>query len=331
MTAPTILVTAGIFSDCEPVAGEALRAAGYELKPAQPPGPLSESALIEQLQGCVAVIASTDPYTEAVFAACPKLRLVARWGIGYDCVDVAAATRHGVMVVNTPGLVTEAVAEMTLALMLGVARSLPACDRAVRAGQWPDVFSGQLFEQTLGLVGLGQIGQAVARRAAGFSMTLLAYDPYADADRAAELGVRLVDLPQLLAESDFVSLHCTLGPQTHHLIGRAELQAMKPTAYLINAGRGKLVDQTALVEALQQGWIAGAGLDVLEQEPPDPQDPLLQLEKAVLTPHCSSFTHQTVARVNRRVCENILQALGGVQPEALLNPEVWERQARHGD
>jgi phosphoglycerate dehydrogenase-like enzyme len=324
MAAPTILVTAGIFSDCEPVAGEALRAAGYELRPAQPPGPLSESALIEQLQGCVAVIASTDPYTEAVFAARPELKIVARWGIGYDSVDVAAATRHGVMVVNTPGLVTEAVADMTLALMLGVARSLPACDRAVRAGEWPAVFSGQLFDKTLGLVGLGQIGQAVARRAAGFSMTLLAHDPYADADRTAALGVRLIGLEELLRASDFVSLHCTMGPATQHLIGRAQLQAMKPTAYLINAGRGKLVDQAALVEALREGWIAGAGLDVLAEEPPDPQDPLLQLENVVLTPHCSSFTHDTVARVNQRVCENILQALGGVQPDALLNPEVWE-------
>lgn len=318
----TVLVTAGVFVERGEEACARVEAEGLTLKPA--PGPLAEAALIEQLQGCVAVIASMDPYTERVFAACPDLRVIARWGIGYDSVNVAAATRHGVMLINTPGAVTEAVADMTFALMLGAARRLPYCDAAVRAGQWPTVYSGQVYGKTLGLVGFGQIGQAVARRAAGFCMRVLATDPAADAAAAAALGVELVTLEQVLRESDYVSLHATLCAETRRMIGEEQLSLMKPTAYLINAGRGGLVDQKALTEALRTGRIAGAGLDVLDPEPPAPGDPILELPNVVFTPHCSSFTHDTVALVNTRVADNLLQALSGQRPRFLVNTEVWE-------
>lgn len=318
----TVLVTAGVFVERGEEACARVEAEGLTLKPA--PGPLAEAALIEQLQGCVAVIASMDPYTERVFAACPDLRVIARWGIGYDGVNVAAATRHGVMLINTPGAVTEAVADMTFALMLGAARRLPYCDAAVRAGQWPTVYSGQVYGKTLGLVGFGQIGQAVARRAAGFCMRVLATDPAADAAAAAALGVELVTLEQVLRESDYVSLHATLCAETRRMIGEEQLSLMKPTAYLINAGRGGLVDQKALTEALRTGRIAGAGLDVLDPEPPAPGDPILELPNVVFTPHCSSFTHDTVALVNTRVADNLLQALSGQRPRFLVNTEVWE-------
>ena len=317
-----VLVTAGIFIDSGPEAADPLREAGLIVKYPPRCGPLPEDELIEQLQGCVAVIASTDPYVERVFAACPELRVIARWGIGYDNVDVTAATRHGVMLLNTPGMVTEAVADMTFALILGIARRLPSCDQAVRRGAWPNVLSGQVFEKTLGLVGFGQIGQAVARRARGFSMRILTYDPYCEDGLCRDLEVERVSLEQLLAESDFFSLHCTMCEETRHLIGREQLRMMKPTAYLINAGRGGLVDQAALTEALRERWIAGAGLDVLAEEPPNPNDPLLKLDNVVLTPHCSSFTCDTVARVNRRVCENVIEALSGDRPRFLVNPEV---------
>ncbi|NPV48975.1 MAG: phosphoglycerate dehydrogenase [Armatimonadetes bacterium] len=321
----TVLVTAAVFVERGGEAKARLEAAGLTLKPAA--GPLSEETLIEQLQGCVAVIASMDPYTERVFAACPDLKVIARWGIGYDSVDVAAATRHGVMLINTPGTVTEAVADMTFALMLGVARRLPYCDAAVRSGEWPTVYSGQVFGKTLGLVGFGQIGQAVARRAAGFSMRVLATDPCADTAVARAMGVELATLEQVLRESDFVSLHATLCAETRRMIGAEQLSWMKPSAYLINAGRGGLVDQEALTEALRNGSIAGAGLDVLDPEPPAPGEPILELPNVVFTPHCSSFTHDTVALVNNRVADNLLEALSGHRPRFLVNAEVWEARS----
>lgn len=318
----TVLVTAGVFAERGGEAKARLEAAGLSLKPAV--GPLDEKTLIDQLQGCVAVIASMEPYTEKVFAACPELKVIARWGIGYDNVDVAAATRHGVMLVNTPGVVTEAVADMTFALLLGAARRLPYCDAAVRAGQWPTVYSGHVHGKTLGLVGFGQIGQAVARRAKGFSMRVLATDPRADAAVAQAMGVELATLEQVLRESDFVSLHATLCAETRGMIGAEQLSMMKPTAYLINAGRGGLVDQKALTEALRSGSLAGAGLDVLDPEPPAPGDAILELPNVVFTPHCSSFTHDTVALVNARVADNLTEALSGRRPRFLVNTEVWE-------
>lgn len=317
-----VLVTAGVLVKSGPDALQMLKDAGLTVK--IPAGGVGGDSLISELQGCVAVVAGNEPYDDAVFDACPELRVIARWGIGYDAIDVPAATRHGVMVINTPGLVTQAVADMTLALMLGVARQLPHCDRSVRAGEWPMVFSGQLWEKTLGLVGLGQIGQAVAHRARGFSMDVLVYDPYCENGVCEEHGAQEVSLEKLLQESDFVSLHCTMCPATRHLISAERLRLMKPTAYLINAGRGALVDEAALTQALREKWIAGAALDVMEQEPPEPNNPLFELDNVVLTPHCSSFTHDTMAKVNRQACQNVINALSNDPPASLLNPEVME-------
>ena len=278
-----VLVTAGILLKTGPEATAPLSDAGLTVKAPTGAEPLTPAGLIRELQGCAAVIAGNETYNDEVFDACPDLRVVARWGIGYDAVDVPAATRHGVMVINTPGLVTQAVADMTFALLLGIARQLPYCDRAVRAGEWPGVFSGQVWEKTLGLVGMGQIGQAVAHRARGFAMEILVFDPYCDEAVCSYFGAERVSLEEVLARSDFVSLHCTMCEQTRHLIDAARLRLMKPTAYLINAGRGGLVDQGALARALREHWIAGAALDVLGDEPPDPADPILALDNVVLT------------------------------------------------
>lgn len=317
-----ILITAGVFTRPGADGAECLRSHGLEPQLPQGSGPWDEDRVIAELQGCVAVVAGMEPYTDRVFAACPDLRFIARWGIGYDSIDVEAATRHGVMILNTPGVVTEAVADMTFALMLSIARQVPFGDRSVRAGQWPTIFSGQLFEKTLGVVGVGQIGQAVIRRAKGFSMRILAHDPYCEDGLCERLIVEEPSLEKLLAESDFVTLHCTMGPETRHLMNRDRFRLMKPTAYLINAGRGGLVDQAALTEALREGWIAGAGLDVLDPEPPDPNDPLLQLDNVVFMPHVSSFTHDTVVKVNQRVCENVFEALSGQPPRFVVNRDV---------
>ncbi|MCE5241520.1 phosphoglycerate dehydrogenase [bacterium] len=317
-----VLITAGAFRRLNNDGVACLESKGLTVQLPQGSGPMDEERLIAELEGCVAVVAGMEPYTERVFAARPELRVIARWGIGYDSVDVAAATRHGVMLVNTPGVVTEAVADMTLALMLGIARRLPYGDRSVRAGEWPTIFSGQVFGKVLGVVGLGQIGQAVIRRARGFSMRILGHDPYCEDGLCERLIIEEPTLEELLAESDFVTLHCTMCPDTRHLINRERLRLMKPTAYLINAGRGGLVDQAALAEALREGWIAGAAVDVLDPEPPDPNDPLLQLDNIVFMPHVSSFTYDTVAKVNERVCENLFEALSGQRPRFLVNAEM---------
>ncbi len=319
-----ILVAADVFWRLDKKAAQCLEAAGFSLK--EPSQPLTEETLRAELSDCVAVIAGTEPYTERVFAACPELRVIARWGVGYDNIDVAAATRYGIMVLNTPGVVTEAVADMTFALILGIARRLPQGDRAVREGQWPRIFSSLVYGKTLGVIGLGQIGQAVIRRAKGFDMRILGYDPYCEEDLCQRLIIADTPLEKLLAESDFVTLHCSLTPETTHLINRERLQLMKPTAYLINAGRGGLVDQAALTEALQKGWIAGAALDVLAQEPPDRNDPLLKLDNVLLMPHVSSFTYDTVQQVNEYVCANILAAFSGQQPRSIVNPEVLKQK-----
>lgn len=320
MPSGQVLITAGVLLQSGEDAIQMLQESGLTIK--VPSGALDEEGLIRNLQGCAAVIAGNEPYNDRVFDACPDLKVVARWGIGYDAVDVPAATRHGVQVINTPGLVTQAVADMTFALMLGIARRLPHCDQSVRAGQWPMVFSGQLWEKTLGLVGMGQIGQAVAHRARGFDMKILVFDPYCDESVCAYHGGEPASLERVLRESDFVSLHCTMCEETKHLMNAERLRMMKPTAYLINAGRGGLVDQTALTQALHEHVIAGAALDVFAEEPPQPNDPLFALDNVLLTPHCSSFTYDTMAKVNRQACQNVMDALTGVRPAALLNPEV---------
>ena len=320
MPSGQVLITAGVLVQSGPEAIRMLEESGLTVK--VPSGPLDGEGLIRNLQGCAAVIAGNEAYNDAVFDACPELKVVARWGIGYDAVDVPAATRHGVQVINTPGLVTQAVADMTFALMLGIARRLPYCDRSVRGAEWPMVFSGQVWEKTLGLIGMGQIGQAVAHRARGFNMRILVFDPYCDEGVCAHYGGEPVSLEGLLEQSDFVSLHCTMCPETKHLINAERLRMMKPTAYLINAGRGGLVDQAALAEALRERVIAGAALDVFAQEPPDAEDPLFGLDNVLVTPHCSSFTFDTMAKVNRQACQNVIDALSGERAAALLNPEV---------
>ena len=264
---------------------------------------------------------------EAVIAAAPRLRIVAVAAAGYNIVDVAAATRRGILVTNTPGVLTETTADMAWALMLGVARRVPESDRFVRAGKWTGVYWSQLMGTdvhgaTLGIVGLGRIGQAIARRAQGFGMRVLYHKRNRDLEAERSVGAEYRSKAELLREADFVVLSIPLSPETRHLIGAAELALMKPTAFLVNVARGPVVDEAALVEALRTKRIAGAGLDVFEEEP-KLHPGLLGLENLALTPHIGSASRATRLRMATRAAENCVAALEGHRPPNLVNPEAW--------
>jgi len=267
------------------------------------------------------------PIPEQVIAAAPRLRIVAVAAVGYNIVDVAAATRRGVLVTNTPGVLTDTTADMAWALMLGVARRVPESDRFVRAGKWTGVYWSQLMGAdvhgtTLGVIGLGRIGQAIARRAQGFGMRVLYHKRTPDPEAARSVGAEYRSKTDLLRESDFVVLSIPLTSETRHLIGAAELALMKPTAFLVNVARGPVVDEAALVEALRTKRIAGAGLDVFEEEP-KLHPGLLGLENLALTPHIGSASGATRRRMATRAAENCVAALEGHRPPDLVNPDAW--------
>ena len=269
----------------------------------------------------------TDTIDAEVFEACPHLKVVSNMAVGYNNIDVPEATRRGVLVTNTPGVLTEATADFTWALLLAAARRLGEGERLIREGNWHgwgplQLLGGEVNGKTLGLIGMGRIGQAVARRAGGFNMNILYYSRSAlDEKLAGELKARRVELDELLASSDFVSLHAPYTNQTHHLIDAGRLNRMKPTAYLVNTSRGPLVDEAALVAALQKGQIAGAGLDVYEKEP-ELYPGLTELDNVVLAPHLGSATHQTRGEMSRLAATNLVMALRGQRPLHPVNPEV---------
>jgi glyoxylate reductase len=250
--------------------------------------------------------------------------------VGYNNVDLAEATRRGIPVTNTPGVLTDTTADFAFALMMAVARRVVEGDKFTRAGRFhgwgPLMMVGtDVHGKTLGIVGFGRIGRAVAKRATGFDMRVLYFDRFrADEDTERALNASSVSLEQLLAESDFVSLHTDYNPETHHLIGAPELAAMKRGAYLINTARGAIVDEAALVEALKSGKLAGAGLDVFEREPQIHPE-LLTLDNAVLAPHIASASMETRTAMALMAAENLLAALRGERPPNVVNPEVYDR------
>jgi phosphoglycerate dehydrogenase-like enzyme len=317
-----ILVTANAFMESGEEAARPLLAAGAELVNAPRAGPLPEEELLRCLDGCDAVIGSSDPYSRAVLAASPRLRLIARWGVGVDNIDLAAATELGVAVTNAPGATTEAVADYTFAMLLGLARHLCPARELMASGGWGEFRGVAVWRKTLGIVGFGAIGRAVARRASGFAMPVLAYDPAVAPEVMAVAGVRSVPMRELLGEADFITLHAALTPDTTEMIDVAALRAMKPTAYLINAARGRLVDEAALLQALEEGWIAGAALDVYAEEPLPSSHPLRRLPNCLALPHNAFNTVETAAAVNQAVVENALAVMRGERPPGLVNTDL---------
>jgi D-3-phosphoglycerate dehydrogenase len=284
-----------------------------------------EDDVITLCRGADAILNTYARMTAKVIENLEHCRVIVRFGIGYDNVDVDAATRCGVMVANTTEYCIEEVADQAMAMLLACGRGLFPAGRIARDGTW-DLGKmpvlRRLGGQTLGLVGIGQIGKAVAARARGFGLRILAADPNVDEAAAREIGAELVGLDALLAESDYVSVHVPLMAATEGMIDAGVLAKMKPTAFLINVARGKIVNQAHLVRAVRRGDIAGAGLDVLEREPPDADDAITALDNVILTPHSAWYSEEARADMRRRAVGQVVGVLKGELPYSLINREV---------
>ena len=299
-----------------------------EVWPEETPPP--KSVLIEKVKEvdgiCCLLTDRID--REVIDAAGEQLKGISQVAVGYDNIDIEAATEKGIYVTNTPGVLTETTADYAFALLMATARRIAEADRYVRGGKWKIPWGlmmllGQdVWGKTIGIIGMGRIGSAVARRAKGMNMRILYYDIVRNKKIEEELGAEYVDLETLLKESDFVTLHVPLLPSTRHLINEDRLKLMKRTACLINTSRGPVVDEKALYKALKEGWIWAAGLDVWEKEPTDPENPLLKLENVTASPHIASASHETRKRMAIMAVENLTAILEGKVPPNLVNKEV---------
>ncbi len=292
--------------------------------------PPSRAALLEHVKGCQGLLSLlTDKVDAELLDAAPDLKVVSNYAVGYDNIDVAACTARKIVVCNTPGVLSETTADLAWALLMAAARRISEGADYVRAGKWrtwgPRLLLGwDVHHATLGIIGLGRIGFEVAKRARGFDMRVLYYNRSRKPELEAELGLEYVPLETLLKESDFVSLHTPLTPETRHLIGAKEFELMKPTAVLINTARGPIVDSKALYQALKSGQIGYAALDVTDPEPIPADDPLLSLPNCLVVPHIGSASHATRNRMAVMAAENLLAALEGERPEHVVNPEVFD-------
>ncbi len=320
---PRVLVTFPEFDPEGPQAGGRLTKAGVELKLAPKLGARTPAEVVELVAGCVGAIVSTDPFDASVFGAAPDLRVVARVGVGYDTVDVDAASRAGVVVTTTPGANEETVADHTLALMLAAVRRIADHDRNVRAGKWDRfgaMLSWELHGKVVGIVGAGAIGAKVVRRLQGFAVRVLFFDPVIEACEGAE---RVDQLDDLLRAADVVSLHTPLLPATRGMIGAREIGLMGPEAILVNAARGGLVDETALAAALQAGDLRAAAFDVFVDEPPT-DGAMFELPNLVLSPHIGGVGTGSIAAMMERATASVLEVIQGTRPADALNPAAFD-------
>lgn len=291
--------------------------------------PPPKKTIIEKARNVDALVTLlSDKIDAEVFDAAPKLKMVAQLAVGFDNIDLKEATKRGIYVSNTPEVLTDSTADFAWALILAVARRVVEGDKYVRTGKWqvgwhPSMMQGRdVYGATIGVVGAGRIGYAVAKRATGFSMKIIFYDVIPRPEMERDFGAKRVDMETLLKESDFVSVHVPLMKETHHLINAERLKLMKKTAYLINNSRGPVVDEKALYDALKEGRIAGAGLDVFEQEPAPADNPLLKFDNVVVAPHISSASYETRSRMAEIVAENLIAFFEGKKPPTLINPDV---------
>lgn len=328
MTKPKVFVTSKI-----PEQGLKILFDNFDVQVSDYDGLIPKKTLIEKVKnidGLLCLLADTID-KEIMEAAGPRLKIIANYAVGYNNIDVEEATKRGIMVTNTPGVLTETTADLAWALMMAVARRIVEGDKFVRAGRFrgwePMLLLGtDLYGATLGIIGFGRIGQAVARRAIGFNMKVLYYSRSRVSKQVEEdLNATYVDLNTLLKESDFVTLHLPLTKQTYHLIGEEQLKLMRKESYLINTARGPVIDEKALVKALKENWIRGAALDVFENEPQiEPE--LLELENVVLAPHIGSASYATRTKMSVMAAENIVKALNGEVPPNLVNTDVLKRK-----
>ncbi len=316
-----VLITARVFDTVGKPALDHLRKNGCEVILSNPFGPLRLAELTPRLQGVDATLCSPDQYNAEVLRspAAANLKVISRWGVGYDSIDVAEATRQGIVVAYTPGMLNETVADWTWALLLGISRRIPQANAGMLRGEWTPVWGHDVHGKTLGLIGCGRIGQAVAKRAAGFDMRVIGCDPYP----CEGTSIQFARLEQVLAESDFVSLHAALTPENRGLIGEAQLRQMKPTAYLINTARGAMINEPALARALKEGWIAGAALDVFSAEPLPADNPLRDAPNLLVAPHQAPFARETAEKVSFAAAESIVNVMQGRKARWAVDEAVY--------
>lgn len=323
MERPRVLITSPFLKPGDE-ADQLLHQAGFDTVFNQWHGGRTEAEMIEILQGIDGAIVSSDPFTAKVFEAAKRLRVVARTGVGYDAIDVRAATAHKVAVCTSPGSNNISVAEFAFTFLLACAKKLKENLAEVEKCGWTRHQGAELEDSTLGIVGLGSIGKEVAKRARAFNMRVVAYDKLQDEEFARTYGVTYLPLESLLAQSDYVSLHVLLNDSTYHLINAERLALMKPTAYLINTSRGPVVDSEALYHALRQKRIAGAALDVFEREPLDAESPLRSLDNVYLTPHVGGSSLKARRTSMLMSVQNVTAVLTGGRAPHMVNPEILE-------
>jgi D-3-phosphoglycerate dehydrogenase len=288
----------------------------------------SEDEVAAQAAEADAILTRGVPIGRRAMPALRRCRVIVRYGVGVDSVDLEAATDRGIVVANVPDFCVEEVSNHALLLLMACAKKLLRQDRFVRGGGWGRKLTapmGSIHGQTLGLLGFGNIGRAVAVKARALGMEVVAYDPYVAPAIGRSYGVRQIEPRSLLENADYVSAHLPLTEETREMISEPEFRAMKSSAFFINTSRGRVVDEPALIRALREGWIAGAGLDVLAEEPPRPDNPLLAMENVILTPHTASYSDAAWDLLARRVAESALDVLEGRRPRHVANPAVLER------
>jgi len=283
----------------------------------------SEEELVENMAGIDAAIVGFERITKSVIQGSKNLKVIAKHGAGVDNIDIRTATSQGIVVISAFGANSDAVADLTFGLFLSLARMIPFADRTVKEGGWPRMIGAQVNEKNLGIIGCGQVGKKVAKRALGFDMRVFVYDVVKDEAFAQKWGISYRSLDEVLAESDFLSIHVPLIDSTRKLIGRRELQLMKKGAFLVNIARGGVVDEEALYQALKEGKIRGAALDVFSSEPPE-GNPLLALDSVIATPHMGGYTTEALRETGMICARGIVDALKGKRPQSIVNPEVFK-------
>ena len=329
-----VLVTAQAFAVSGMAYREKLGKLGCHVEDSSSWGPLGLDSLIEQANQCDAIIAAIDPYCHEAFEALPRLKLIARCGIGIDSVDLGSATEHGILVTNVPDAMTDAVADYCMGLMLSSARHIHVGYVCMKSGGWAEFPGVELRGKTLGLIGFGRIGQAVASRAIGFGLKIIVHDPWMQSAIAAgkpsslaeslQGRIQWTEFSELLENSDFVSIHAPNTPQTRRMMNRQAFAKMRKSAYLINTARGALVDTEALIQALHEGQIAGAATDVFQQEPLPADHPLRSTPNLLLTPHNAFNSHEAAVRMSLGCYEPIVDILEGRTPKSICNPDVLQ-------
>ena len=282
---------------------------------------LDEEEIVARCHDADGLIIQYAPLTRRVLGRLSRCKVVSRYGVGVDTIDLRTATELGIIVANVPDYCVDEVSDQTLALFLSWVRKAILLDRSIRSGTWDfrvAIPIHRLNGMTYGIVGCGRIVQGVARKVSGFGLRVIGYDPYLTEAQ----GIQLVPFERLLAESDFISIHCSLTESSHHLFGRDQFQRMERGPLVMNLSRGPVVDEAALIEALERGWISGAGLDVLEREPPDAKNPLMGREDVILTPHIGFYSEESKSELKRRTAENVTSVLMGKLPDSVVNREV---------